>query len=214
MCSRYFDLMNIQHQAVNKHHSPDSAIFCLSIHVGASGLLLSCCRTAVGVGQRALSLSAHTAGRPPPTPGPGEGGVSSPYSRIIANTTVTSLLRGAGGFNHLRESLNPSLHTGGPRRGHSFRHRLHRWRWWYGSWSVEMTSYLYVGASEYVTARLRRHGEDQLCPVDLATVIRQVSAFLKAWNWFLRPTCLTLVIDVPSATSMCASICFSLLYFM
>ncbi len=116
---------------------------------------IGCCQTAVGVGQRALSLSAHTAGGPPPTPGTGEGGVSLPYSRSIANTTVTSLLRGAGGFNHLRESLNPSLHTGGPCRGRSFRCRLRRWRWWYGSWSVEMTLYLYVGASEYVTARLR-----------------------------------------------------------
>ncbi len=28
---------------------------------------ISCCRTAVGVGQRALSLSAHTAGGPPPS---------------------------------------------------------------------------------------------------------------------------------------------------
>ncbi len=63
----------------------------------------------MGVGQRALSLSAHTAGGPPPTPGLGEGGVSSPYSRSIAYTTVTSLLRGTGGFNHPRESLNPSL---------------------------------------------------------------------------------------------------------
>ncbi len=27
--------------------------------------MISCCRTAVGVGQRALSLSAHTAGDPP-----------------------------------------------------------------------------------------------------------------------------------------------------
>jgi hypothetical protein len=102
---------------------------------------LSCCRTAVGVGQRALSLSAHTAGGPPPHSWPGEGGVSSPYSRSIAYTTVTSLLRGTGGFYHLRESLNPSLHTGGPRRGPSFRRRLRRW---HGSRSVEMTSYLYV----------------------------------------------------------------------
>ncbi len=50
----------------------------------------------MGVGQRALSLS-------PPTPGPGEGGVSSPYPRSIAYTTVTSLLRGTGGFHHPRE---------------------------------------------------------------------------------------------------------------
>jgi len=32
-------------------------------------------------------------------------------------------------------------------------------------------------------------------------VIRQVSAFLKAWNWSLRPTRLTLVLNVPIATS-------------
>ncbi len=40
--------------------------------IGAIAVLLpiaklSCCRTAVGVGQRALSLSAHTAGGPPPS---------------------------------------------------------------------------------------------------------------------------------------------------
>jgi hypothetical protein len=117
---------------------------------------ISCCRTAVGVGQRALSLSAHTAGGPPP-PGPGEGGATSLYSWSIAGTTVTSLLQGAGGFNHPRESLNPSLHTGGPRRGRSFCCRRRRWRQWHGSWSMEMMSYVYVVASEYVTARLRRH---------------------------------------------------------
>jgi hypothetical protein len=90
--------------------------------------LVSCCRTAVGVGQRALSLFAHTAGDPPPPPpGPGEGGVTTPYSWSIAGTTATSLLRGTGGINHPRESLNPSLHTGGPCRGRSFRRRLHRW---------------------------------------------------------------------------------------
>ncbi len=32
-------------------------------------------------------------------------------------------------------------------------------------------------------------------------MIRQVSAFLKAWNWSLRPTRLTLVFDVSIATS-------------
>ncbi len=30
-------------------------------------IIVSCCRTAVGVGQRALSLSAHTVGGPPPS---------------------------------------------------------------------------------------------------------------------------------------------------
>jgi hypothetical protein len=103
---------------------------------------------------RELSLSAHTAGDPPPPPGPGEGDVITPYSWSIAGITVMSLLRGTGGVNRPRESLNPSLHTGGLRRGRSFRRCLRRWRRWHGSWSVEMTSYV---ASEYVTARPRRH---------------------------------------------------------
>ncbi len=113
----------------------------------------------MGVGQRALSLSAHTVGDPPPPPCPGEGGVTTPFSWSIADITVASLLRGTAGFNHPRESLNPFLHTGGPRRGRSFRRRLRWWRRWHGSRSVEMASYVYVYvvASEYVTARLRRH---------------------------------------------------------
>jgi hypothetical protein len=39
----------------------------------------------------------------------------------MADTTVASLLRGTGGFspNYLSESLNPFIHTGGPRRGRS-----------------------------------------------------------------------------------------------
>jgi hypothetical protein len=79
-----------------------------------------------GVDREALSLRSHGGGTP--LPGPGEGDVTSPYSRSIAGTTVTSLLRGAGGFNHPRESLNPSLHTGGPRPGRSFRRCLRQWR--------------------------------------------------------------------------------------
>jgi hypothetical protein len=106
--------------------------------------------------ESSLSLRSHGRGTPPP-PGPGEGDVTPPYSWSIADTTATSLLRGTGGFNHLRESLNPSLHTGCPRRGRSFRRRLRRWCWWHGYWSVERTSYVYVVASEYVAARLRRH---------------------------------------------------------
>jgi hypothetical protein len=39
-------------------------------------VVISCCRTAVGVGQRALSLSAHTTGGPPPLLAPGR--VTSP----------------------------------------------------------------------------------------------------------------------------------------
>ncbi len=139
----------------------------------------------MGVGQRALSLSAHTVGGPPP-PGPREGGVTTPYSWSIAGTTVGLLLRGTGGFNHPRESLIPSLHTGGPRRGRSFRRRLRRWCRWH--------------------ADTRKHW---LRPVGLATVIRQVSAFLKAWNWSLRPTRLTLDFDVPIATS--TSLIYSML---
>jgi hypothetical protein len=77
-----------------------------------------------------------------------------------------------------------------------------------------MTSYLYVVPLNTSQRGYADTGEDQLRPVDLATVIRQVSAFLKAWNWSLRPTRLTLVFDVPSATSTCDSICFSLSYFM
>ncbi len=57
-------------------------------------------------------------------------------------------------FNHLSESLNPFIHTGGPRCGRSFRHHRRQWRQWHGSWSMEMTSYVYVVASEYVTAQL------------------------------------------------------------
>jgi hypothetical protein len=150
-----------------------------------------------------LSLRSHGGGTPPP-PGPGEGGATSPYSRSKASTTVTSLLRGTGGFNHPRESLNPSLHTGGPRRGRSFRRRLRQWCWWHGYWSVEMTSYVYVVTSEYVTARPRRHEGASATPRGPGYVIRQVLAFLKAWNWSLRPTRLTLDPDVPPATSMCA----------
>ncbi len=112
-----------------------------------------------------LSLRSHGGGTPPP-PGPGEGGVTTPYSRKIAGSTVGSLLRGTGGFNHPRERLNPSLHTGGPRRGRSFRCRLRRWCRWHGSWSVEMTSfvYVYIVASEYPTARLCRHEEASATP--------------------------------------------------
>ncbi len=126
--------------------------------------------------ESSLSLRSHGGGTPPP-PGPGEGGVTTPYSWSIAGTTVTSLPRGTGGFNHPRESLNPSLHTGGLCRGRSFRRRLRRWCRWHGSRGVEELT-LYVIASEYVT-RL----------------------FLKAWNWSLRPTRLTLDFDVPIATS-------------
>ncbi len=55
-----------------------------------------------GQPESSLSLSAHRQGDPSP-PGLGEGGVTTPYSWSIAGTTVASLLRGTGGFNHLRE---------------------------------------------------------------------------------------------------------------
>jgi hypothetical protein len=119
--------------------------------------LVSCCQTAAGGRpESSLSLRSHGGGTPPP-PGPGEGDVTSQYSWSIAGTTAMSLLGGTGGFNHLRESLNPSLHTGGPRRGRSFRRRLRRWCWWHGYRDMEMAPYLYVVASEYVAARPRRH---------------------------------------------------------
>ncbi len=98
-------------------------------------------------------------------------------------------------FNHLRESLNPFIHNGGPCRGRSFRRRLRQWCRWHGSWNVETTSYLYVAASEYVPARLRRHWvRHRLRLVGLATVICQVLASLRpgtglygrlAWPWLL-----------------------------
>jgi hypothetical protein len=47
--------------------------------------------------ESSLSLRSHGGGTPPP-PGPGEGGVTTPYSRSKAGTTGTSLLRGSGGF--------------------------------------------------------------------------------------------------------------------
>jgi hypothetical protein len=113
---------------------------------------------------RDLSLSAHTAGGPPPLLAPGR--VVS--ARHTLGVKLILLGRRCCGdqvvFNHLRESLIPSLHTGGPRRGRSFRRRLRRWRRWHGSRSVEMTSYLYVVASEYVTARLRQHERASATP--------------------------------------------------
>ncbi len=112
----------------------------------------------MGVGQRALSLSAHTVGGPPPLLAPGR--VTSP--RHILGVWLVLLWRRCYGervvFNHLRESLNPFLHTEGPRRGRSFRRRLCRWRRWHGhgAWRRRRTS-TFVVASEYATARHRRH---------------------------------------------------------
>ncbi len=97
-------------------------------------------------------------------------------------------------FNHLSESLNPFIHTGGPRRGRSFRRRLCQWHRWHGTWNVEMTSYVYVAASEYVTAPLRRHwGRHWLRPVDLLRwyikfrILKSGTGSYDqlAWPWFL-----------------------------
>ncbi len=157
-----------------------------------------------GQPESSLSLRSHGGVTPPP-PGLGEGGVTTPYSWSIAGTTVTLLLRGTGGFNHPRESLNPSLHTGGPRRGRSFRRRLRRWRQCHGSRSVEMTSY--VVASEYVTAWLRRHEGASATPRGFGYGDTSSFGFFTAWDWSLRPTRLSLDPDVPPATSTCAFIC-------
>ncbi len=106
--------------------------------------------------ESSLSLRSHGGGTPPLL---APGRVTSPHNTLGAKLIL--LERRCCGdqvfFNHLRESLNPSFHTGGPRRGRSFRHRLRQWCRWHGFRSVEMTSYVYVVASEYVTARLRRH---------------------------------------------------------
>jgi hypothetical protein len=110
-------------------------------HLFQAKQLLPDCRG--GRPESSLSLRSHGGGTPPP-PGPGEGDVTTPYSWSLAGSTVGSLLRETGGFNHPRESLNPSLHTGGSRRGRSFRRRLRRWCRWHGSRSVETTSYVNV----------------------------------------------------------------------
>jgi hypothetical protein len=92
---------------------------------------------------RELSLSAHMAGGPPPLLAPGR--VTSPRQLI----GVWPVLLGRRCcvervvFNHLRESLNPFIHTG-PRRGRSFRRRLRQWCRWHGTWNVEAASHVYV----------------------------------------------------------------------
>jgi hypothetical protein len=63
----------------------------------------------MGTAREALSLRLHGGGDPLPTPGPGEGDVTTPFSQSIADTTGTLLRLGTGGFNHLSESLNPFI---------------------------------------------------------------------------------------------------------
>jgi hypothetical protein len=56
---------------INCHIAADVLFSNLKGHYPLNLIKLSCCRTAVGVGQRALSLSPHTAGDPPPLLAPG-----------------------------------------------------------------------------------------------------------------------------------------------
>jgi hypothetical protein len=152
---------------------------------------------------RELSLSVHMAGGPPPHSWPWGGW----RHHVTAGTTVASLLHGMGGFspNHLSESLNPFIHTGGPHRRRSFHRRLRQWHRWHGSWNVETTLYMYFFASEYVTARLwLTLRETSATPCGPGYHDTSRSGFFKVWNWSLRPTRLTLVLDVPPATLTCA----------
>ncbi len=127
--------------------------------------------------ESSLSLRSHGGGTPPP-PGPGEGDATTPYSRSKAGSTVGSLLRETGGFNHSRESLIPSLHTGGSRRGRSFCRRL---RLASVAWITERgDDIVRQRASSPLNISQRGYadtGKHRLRPADLATVIRQVSAF-------------------------------------
>ncbi len=154
----------------------------------------------MGVGQRALSLRPHGGGTPSPLLALGR--VMS--SRHLIGVWLVLLWRRCYVervvFNHLSESLNPFIHTGGPRHGRSFRCLLRQWHWWHGSWSVEMTSYVYVVASEYVTARLRPTLR-KASAMPRRSGYGDTSSFgsLKAWDWSLRLTPLTLDPDVPPA---------------
>jgi hypothetical protein len=138
----------------------------------------------VGVGQRALSLCPHGGGTPSPLLAPGRVTSSRHLIGVWSVLLWHCCYMERVVFNHLSESLNPFIHTGGPHRGRSFHCRLRQWRRWHGSWSVEMTSYIYVVASEYVTARL---------------TLRKASAasHRSGYSWSLWPTRLTLDPDVP-----------------
>jgi hypothetical protein len=56
--------------------------------------------------ESSLSLRSHGGGTPLPL-GPGEGGVTTPYSWSIAGSTVGSLLRGTGGFKPSEREPQP-----------------------------------------------------------------------------------------------------------
>jgi hypothetical protein len=155
----------------------------------------------VGVGQRALSLSAHTAGGPPPLPAPGR---VTPPRHILGVRLVLLWGRCHGKRVVLtireRASTPPftqEVPVAGALSAAAFASGvggmdLRAWRW------RRTCTSLPLNISQRGYADTRRH---RLRPADLATVIHQVSAFLKAWNWSLWPTRLTLVFDVPIATS-------------
>jgi hypothetical protein len=141
--------------------------------------VLSCCRTAVGVGQRALSLSAHTAGGPPPLLAPGR--VTSP--RHTLGVWLVLLWRRCCGervvFNHPRKSLNPF-----PSHRRSSSRALFppppspvasvAWITERGDDVVRQRSLSPLNTPQRGIADTREH---RLRPGGLATVIRQVSAF-------------------------------------
>jgi hypothetical protein len=75
---------------------------------------------------------------------------------------------------------------------------------------VETMSYVYVFAPEYVTARLRPTlRETSPTPYGSGYSDMSSSGPFKAWDWPLRPTRLTLDLNVPHATSTCAYINYS-----
>ncbi len=167
----------------------------------------SCCRTAMGVGQRALSLSAHMAGGPPPHSWP-QGGwrhhaSSSEYSQYYWDV--------AAAWNRWfltiwERASTPSLTlevlVAGVLSAAAFASG--------------------VGGMDHGTWRRRRtvrvHRRLWICPSAATPTLRETSATprrsgygdtssfgpLKAWDWFLRPTRLTLVFYVPPATPTCA----------
>jgi hypothetical protein len=70
---------------------------------------------------------------------------------------------------------------------------------------------VYVFASEYITAQLRptlRETSAPHCGSGFGDTLS--SGPTKAWDWSLRPTCLTLNLGVPPATSTCAYINYSI----
>jgi hypothetical protein len=125
----------------------------------------SCCRTAVGVGQRALSLSAHTAGGPPPLLALGR--VTSPrhilgvrlvllWGRCYGKRVVLTIRERAS-----TPPLTQEVLVAGALSAAAFASGVGGMD--HGAWRRRRTSTC-VGASEYLTARLRRHGEASATP--------------------------------------------------